>query len=291
MTTQHVPPPPIPSQDRVTDEWLGSHLPSVFVRGHRYNLGLLRETSDAIISAAGIRPGFHVVDIAAGSGIPTLAIARLVGPGGRVTAVDPSPVFVDALTRNAREAGLDNVDIVQASVTAMPFETASFDAATCHFGAMFFPDLHAGLEAIRRVLRPGRRAAFAAWGPIADNTLFGTFFPTLARHLGPQPPPDNPTEAPWPMRFAEPGTLAAALARAGFEDTREERPVVDMTWPGPARSLHEFWMDMANLGEDVPAGTRRAIEDDLLAALERVEDADGLHFTARVVIASGRNLK
>ena len=287
MTDQQI--PAAPSQDRVTDEWLGAQLPGVFSRWHQQLRLQGRATIAAIIAAAGIEPGFRVVDVGCGSGIPTLDIAERVGPTGRVTAVDPSPVFIEAVTRNVEEAGLSNVEIVQASVTSMPFPPGSFDAATCHFGAMFFPDLPAGLAAIRRVLRPGGRAAFVAWGPVEDNRMFEPFFAARNRHLGPPPPMEgDPKDIPWPMRFAAPGTLAGALKAAGFEDVREEQPVVDFVWPGSAEAMREFWLAMANVGDDVPAQTRAAFARDLLDGLRPAEVDGELRFTARVVVASGR---
>jgi len=273
----------------VTDEWLEPHLPGVFARAHRWLVDTQRASSEAIIAAAGVEPGHRVIDVACGSGIPTILLARAVGAGGRVTAVDPSPVFVDAVTRNVREAGLTNVDVVQASALTLPFPTATYDAATCHFGAMFFPDLPAGLASIRRVLKPGARAAFAGWGPVEENTHLRLLFGILARHLPPRPTPPNPSDAPWPMRFAIPGTLTAGLEAAGYEDVREEQPLLELVWPGPPDTLLAFWMDMANLGPEVPAGTRAAIEEEILTGLREVETADGLRFTARVTIGSGRN--
>ncbi|NLD55230.1 MAG: class I SAM-dependent methyltransferase [Burkholderiaceae bacterium] len=290
MASSHLTPTgPAPATDGVTEEWLDSHLPGVFASGHQWLVEAQRASSKAIIAAAEVDPGDHVVDVACGSGIPTILLARAVEPGGRVTAVDPSPVLIDALTQNVREAGLDNVDIVQASAMTLPFADATFDAATCHFGAMFFPDLPAGLAGIRRGLKPGARAAFAGWGPIEENTHLGPFFVTLARHLGPRPAPPNPSEAPWPMRFAIPSTLSAGLEAAGYEDIREEQPILDIVWPGPPETLLEFWMNMANLGPEVPAETRSAIEGELLDHLRSIERDGTLPFTARITIGSGRN--
>lgn len=290
MASSHpAPTSPAPVTAGVTDEWIDPHLPGVFARGHRWLVDAMRATQDAVIAAADIAPGDAVVDIACGSGIPTLEIARRVGPEGRVTAVDPSPVFVEATARNARDARLPNVDVVRASATSLPFAGATFDAATCHFGAMFFPDLPGGLAGIRRVLKPGARAAFAGWGPMEENGHLQPFFGTLTRHLGPRPSPESPSEATWPMRFAQPGVLSAGLEAAGYDDVREEQPIVDIVWPGSPESLLAFWMDMANLGPEVPAETRAAIEKDLLAALRPLERPGGMRFTARVTIGSGRN--
>lgn len=289
MSTHLTPTTHVPAVAGVTEEWLQPQLPGVFARAHKWLVEAQRASSEAIIAAAEVAPGDRVMDLACGSGIPTIRLARAVGPRGHVTAVDPSPVFVDAVTRNAREAGLTNVDVVQAGAMTLPFADATFDAATCHFGAMFFPDLPAGLASIRRVLKPGARAGFAGWGPMEDNSHLRPFFGTLAKYLGPRPMPENPSETPWPMRFAIPGTLSAGLKAAGYEDVREEQPFLQMLWPGAPETLLTFWMEMANLGPEVPAETRAAIEGDILAHLREIQDEDGLPFTVRITIGSGRN--
>jgi ubiquinone/menaquinone biosynthesis C-methylase UbiE len=71
------------NQDHVTAEWRDEHLPSFFTRWHRQNEALLQETTAAIIAAAAIAPGFTVLDVACGSGIPALEVARVVGSSMR----------------------------------------------------------------------------------------------------------------------------------------------------------------------------------------------------------------
>src|SRR5215213_4922542 len=112
-------------------------------------------TAQAVIGAAHVQPGDEVLDIGCGSGIPSLAVAEAVGPMGHVIATDPSPIFVAAVKKNAADLGLTNLTAIETSAAALPFAPASFDAATCHFAVMFFPDVTAGLSRIREVLRPG----------------------------------------------------------------------------------------------------------------------------------------
>jgi ubiquinone/menaquinone biosynthesis C-methylase UbiE len=183
---------PQSGQADVTTEWIDDYLPGIFIKWHPEMAHQTRETAEAIIAEAGVRAGNRVVDIGSGAGVPAFEIARLVGPEGHVTATDPSPAFIAALTDLARERKLANLDIVQTSAARLPFPSASFDAATCHFGVMFFPDVQEGLVQIRRVLRPGGRAAFAAWGPREQNSLFGPAFGALMPHLPPPPPPPGP---------------------------------------------------------------------------------------------------
>ena len=169
----------------VVTEWIEPHLPTMFSNYHSKMEVMSRPTVEAIVAAAQIKPGFDVLDIGCGSGIPTLAVAQLVGPAGSVTATDPSPVFIAAVSENARQLGLTNVEIVQTNAAKLPFDPGSFDAATCQFGVMFFPEMSVALNRIRATLKPGGRAAFAAWGPLAENTLLNIFDKALAPYLPP----------------------------------------------------------------------------------------------------------
>lgn len=276
--------------DDVTPEWLEGHLATVFSRWHPQVVHLLRATSDAIIAAAEVRPGDAVLDVGSGSGIPALAVAELVGPSGRVVATDPSPIFLAALSDNVRAGGLDNVEVVQASAAGLPFDTGRFDAATCHMGVMFFPDVQAGLTRIRDLVKPGGRAAFVAWGSDADNSFMATLAGASRPHLPPEPPasglPPDP-DAPRPTRFAEPGSLSAALTAAGYADVREDAPMVDLVWPEGPASLTHFWLELTRLEQRVAPERHAALRADIEAAYERYRDGNTVRMPVRVVAASG----
>ena len=103
--------------DDVTDEWRDDHLPAFFARWHRQDEVLLQETTAAIIAEAAVASGFTVLDVGCGSGIPSLEVARVVGPSGSVTATDPSPILIAAVEENARHRGLTNLVAVRASAS------------------------------------------------------------------------------------------------------------------------------------------------------------------------------
>jgi FkbM family methyltransferase len=58
-----------------------------------------------------VRPGATVVDVGANIGYNTVHAARLVGPRGRVIALEPTPDNLDVLRRNVQSAALANVVI------------------------------------------------------------------------------------------------------------------------------------------------------------------------------------
>jgi SAM-dependent methyltransferase len=274
----------------VPDEWTDDHLATIFTRWHPFMSRADLQSQDLVIAEAGIQPGDTVLDVACGAGIPALRIAERVGSNGRVVATDPSPVFLAATAENAAHQSLTNLDTVQASAATLPFRPGSFDAATCHFGVMFFTDITAALSRIRETLKPGKRAAFIAWGPDADNELFSSFGAVAGQYAPPPPPPDPSIaeiDIPKPNRFAGAGSLSAALQSAGYQDVRERYEPVDYTWPGHTPSMLEFWKQLSRIEERIPPERRAAFEQDLLASIGRHAEGESLRFRCVVVVASG----
>jgi len=81
----------------------------------------------ALILEPHIRAGMTVLEPGPGMGFFTLEIAKLVGPSGRVVAVDVQPQMIEGLKRRARKAGLlDRVDARVVSPASM--QLADLDA-------------------------------------------------------------------------------------------------------------------------------------------------------------------
>jgi len=59
-----------------------------------------------------VRPGDVAVDATAGHGHDTVALARLVGPSGRVFAFDIQPAALDSTAARLKELHLDNVTLL-----------------------------------------------------------------------------------------------------------------------------------------------------------------------------------
>ncbi len=98
------------------------------------------------------RKGMRVLDLAAGTGTSSAAIAH---HGAHVTAADFSEGML-AVGRE-RQAGNDLIEFVWADATELPFEDDSFDAATISFGLRNVNDPKKAIAEMRRVVRPGGR--------------------------------------------------------------------------------------------------------------------------------------
>ena len=104
-----------------------------------------------ITAGAVVQPGMRVLDACCGTGDLAVAAER---EGGIVTGLDFS---AEMLTRARRKS--TSIEWIEGDVLALPFENGSFDVVTVGFGVRNVADLCAGLDELRRVLRPGGRLA------------------------------------------------------------------------------------------------------------------------------------
>lgn len=174
---------------------------------------------------AGLTSGQRVLDVGAGPGFATLDLARLVGPRGRVTAVDVSRRFLDHVAREAEREGLEQVATVEADVQALALEPATADAAWTRWVLSFVRDPAAVIAGVARALVPG--GVWAIQEYVAYSTMrVGPGPSVLARVL-------PAIEASWRAQGGEPDVglrLPALLEAAGFLVT-ETRPIARIARP------------------------------------------------------------
>jgi ubiquinone/menaquinone biosynthesis C-methylase UbiE len=232
----------------------------------------------------------RVLDLASGTGEPGISLAERVGPGGSVTAVDQSLELLAIASERARNKGLSNFTIQQADAHRLPFPDQSFDLTACRFGVMFFSDVNLALTEVRRVLKPGARACFAAWGPMEQPYWQSTMKLVHQRAGG------NMIEAGGadPFRFGTTGSLSNALSAAGFHDVEETHRNLPWTWPGEAEEVFEYACAVAApfrpMLERVAVEDWPAIRDEAIAAIKRYRIADEIRFRADVIFASGERI-
>ena len=84
---------------------------------------------DAIVAQLGLREGMRVADVGAGTGLFTFAMARAVGPEGKVFAVDVQDYFLEHLAEKARRDKLTNVTTTKATQKSSELAPGSIDLA------------------------------------------------------------------------------------------------------------------------------------------------------------------
>jgi len=243
-----------------------------------------RAVTDTIIQVAQVTPGTTVLDLASGTGEPALSISEVVGLNGHVTATDLVPQMLEVAEENALQRGITNITFQQADAESLPFPDRTFDVVTCRFGVMFFPNIGQALREIHRVVRPGGRVAFIAWGPRDQNPFFSRTMGVIMKYME-EPPPDP--DAPNPFKFAQPGTLSAVLEAAGFQQVVEESRSIPWPWPGPVENAWESFQDLTGLDLDrLEPEQREKAETEVLAALQEYYDGECVNFPAVIVVAS-----
>ncbi len=170
-----------------------------------------------LAALAAVHPGDRVLDGACGTG--DLAVADVRAGAASVVGVDFSARMLERARRKA-----PGIEWVEGDLLALPFEEASFDAATVGFGVRNVADLEGALRELRRVLRPGGRLAIleitqprGVLKPFFE-VWFGRLVPLLGRLL---PGGSAYTYLPASVtRFPKAEQLAALLERTGFGDVR-----------------------------------------------------------------------
>jgi len=243
--------------------------------------------TEALIEYSRPSPDMRVLDLASGTGEPGISLAQRV-PQGSVMAVDQSSELLDIAAKRARNKNLLNFITQQADAHHLPFADRSFDLATCRFGVMFFSDAERALAELRRVLKPGARACFAAWGPI-EQPYWQSTLKIVHRHVG-----GTMLEAGGadPFRFSAAGSLSAVLTASGFHEVEESTRSLPWTWPGDAEEVLEYFCAVAapfrSMLDRVRVEEWPVIRAEAKAAIERYRVGDEIRFGADVVLASGK---
>jgi ubiquinone/menaquinone biosynthesis C-methylase UbiE len=242
-----------------------------------------RDATDALVDHAAPKPGMQVLDLASGTGEPAITIATRIAPGGHVTATDLSPEMLEVVVERANERGLKNISTQHADANKLPFGDNSFDLVTSRFGVMFFRE--DALRETRRVLKPGARACFMAWGPF-EQPFWLSMMGTVHKFAGGEvvPPAQDPN------RFGKPGSLTEFFKKGGFEKVQEETKTVPWTWHGTAEEVWELTQEVSApfipMIKRVPEGKWDEADRAVLEAVNRYKDGDQIKFGAVVVLAS-----
>ena len=203
-----------------TDKLFAGSIPESY---DRYMVPLIFAPYAADIAgrAAALSPG-AVLEIAAGTGVVTRALAPKLSAGARYVVTDLNQPMLDYAA--SRQAPDSRITWRQADALALPFEDASFDLVCCQFGAMFFPDRALAYREARRVLKPGGHFLFNVWDRIEENVFADDVTKALATIF-----PDDPPRflARTPHGYHDAALVRKELEGAGFSrvaiETRAEQ--------------------------------------------------------------------
>ena len=141
--------------------------------------------ADGLTRRLASRGAQRVLEIAAGTGVLTRAMASALPAAVSIVATDLNQAMLD----QAMSIGTSRpVEWRQADAMALPFADAGFDAVVCQFGVMFFPERATAFAEVRRVLTPRGVFIFSVWDRIQENEIPDEVTRALARIFPDDPP-------------------------------------------------------------------------------------------------------
>jgi SAM-dependent methyltransferase len=194
-------------------------------------------------------PGQRLLELAAGPGDTGFMAAKLIEPGGQLICSDAATEMLAVARERAGELGVRNVEFKRLELEWIDLRTADVDRVLCRWGVMLVVDPPAALREIRRVLRPGGRAALAVWDA-AERNPWLTLTARALVELGHVTPPD-PT-APGPFALSGEGVLEGMLADAGFTGVRVDAVELDRDYENAEQYIAEQ-LDLSRVFSDARA--------------------------------------
>jgi ubiquinone/menaquinone biosynthesis C-methylase UbiE len=235
-----------------------------------------RHVSEWLVDQVDPRPGQTVLELAAGPGETGFLAAERLGPTGKLISTDVGAGMVGAAQRGVDARRLVNVECRLMDGQEIDLAEDSVDGVLCRFGLMLMPEPDRALTGARRVLRPGGRLAYAAWGP-PDRNPWMTLLVGAVLQNGHHPSGD-PFGPGGPFSLADPERNRELLGRAGFDDIEIEELPGSMFFT----DVEDYWTlqtevsgPIALLISSLPPADATAIRDTLVPMVDAFRSANG----------------
>jgi len=123
------------------------------------------------LSWFGLKDGMSVLELGSGPGFITEQLLTLV-PTSPITCVEVDRSLLDQAEQHLHHKAKERLHFVEGSVMDTHLERDQFDFAYARLLFQHLRDPIGAAKEIWRVLKPGGRAAFVAWGPFEQNPFF-----------------------------------------------------------------------------------------------------------------------
>lgn len=229
--------------------------------------------SEQLCEAMGLRAGWRVLDVGAGTGNAALAAARR---NTDVTALDLDTAMLARAHARASVDGLA-VDVVGGDAERLPFPDASFDAVVSTLGVMFAGQQETAAAELLRVCRPGGVIGLVNWARDGwTDNLLHTLVSLISGGVCQCPGECGDETAPTPFRWGSERGL-----RSLFPEGLASLHVTPRTFYAPHHSPERFWRFLTETNGFIQAcldrtdpGTRDEIHREVMTLLKEFNHAD-----------------
>lgn len=213
-------------------------------------MDFLRPVGNEIVRMLNPKGNNEVLDIASGTGEPGLTIASMLN-GGNVKLTDVSENMLVIAFENATKRGINNIDISVCDACELPFDDNTFDAISCRFGFMFFPDMLLAAKEMIRVLKPGGRIATSVWDVREKNFWVTVIMDAINRNIDtPAPLPG----APGMFRCAQHGLMLDLFSHVGFKNISQNEIAGKLN----CKTFDVFWKFQTEVAAPIVAALDKA---------------------------------
>ena len=169
--------------------------------------------------------------MACGTGVVTKKISSKIGTSGKVVGIDISPGSIEIAKKwNTKK----NVKFVVADVEKMKF-VEEFDAVTCQYGLMFFPNVQLVLRKVRKFLKKGGRITVAVHGSKRTAPYFSCISSAVLKFI----PDFLPMGTPSVHRFGVKDLLRMEFKKAGFKKIN----IYELNFEYKPGTYEDYWRD------------------------------------------------
>ena len=216
-------------------------------------MDFLKPMGDEIIRFINPQNNDIILDVASGTGEPGLTIALKLS-GGKVILTDLADDMLKIARENAATRGIKNIETVVCDVCELPFGDNTFDAISCRFGFMFFPDMQLAAKEMVRVLKPGGKIATAVWNIPEKNFWVTATMGTINRNMELLPPPPG---SPGMFRCAKDGFIADLFSQAGLKNISQ----VEVAGKLNCKTVDAYWGMQTEVAAPIVAALNTASDE------------------------------
>jgi len=216
-------------------------------------MDFLKPMGDEIIRLLNPQKTDVILDVASGTGEPGLTIAAKLS-GGKVIITDLADHMLEIARENAESRGIYNIETVTCDVCDLPFPDNTFDAISCRFGFMFFPDMLLAANEMVRVLKPGGKIATSVWNVPEKNFWVTAIMGTINKNMKLPPPPPG---SPGMFRCAKDGLISDIFSQAGLKNISQTEIFGKLN----CKTSDAYWGMQTEVGAPIVAALGKASDD------------------------------